>query len=105
MAPKKNGNGKHTSMLSLEKRSDGVAVIRMDVPGESMNTLQQSFGEEFGQMFEELDQSSDVRAVVFTSGKPGSFIAGADVKMLGKVRTAHDARELSRAGQRGMDRL
>ncbi len=100
-----NGNGKHTSALSVERRPDGVAVVRMDVPGETMNTLQQSFGEEFGRVFEELDQSSDVRAIVFTSGKPDSFIAGADVKMLGGVRTAHDARELSRAGQRGMDRL
>ncbi|MEZ4221043.1 MAG: fatty acid oxidation complex subunit alpha FadJ [Polyangiaceae bacterium] len=107
MATMKNdgGNGKQSSTLSVEKRADGVAVVRMDVPGESMNTLQQSFAEEFSRVFEELDQSSDVIAVVFTSGKPDSFIAGADVKMLGAVRTAHDARELSRAGQRGMDRL
>lgn len=101
-----NGNGSATaSVFSVEKRADGVAIIRMDVPGETMNTLQDGFVDDAARVFDEIDRASDVRAVVFTSGKPDSFIAGADVRMLGNVRTAHDARELSRAGQRGLDRI
>jgi len=103
---KSNGNGAGTtSALSIEKRADGVAVVRMDVPGESMNTLQPNFAEEFTKVFEDLDRSSDVKAVVFTSGKPDSFIAGADVRVLKAVKSAADAAEISRTGHRAMARL
>jgi enoyl-CoA hydratase/carnithine racemase len=33
-------------------------------------------------MFREIQGRSDVRAAVLMSGKPGCFIAGADIKML-----------------------
>ncbi|MCC6901220.1 MAG: fatty acid oxidation complex subunit alpha FadJ [Polyangiaceae bacterium] len=99
-----NGSGSRR-VLEIERRLDGVAVVRMDVPGETMNTLQANFSAEFAQVFDELDQSSEVRAVVFTSGKRDSFIAGADVRMIKAVKTAAEAAELSRAGQRAMARV
>ena len=106
MAKRENGNGSgDTRVLSVEQRSDGVAVVRMDVPGESMNTLQQNFAEEFARVFDELDRSSVARAVVFTSGKPDSFIAGADIRMIQAVKSAAQAAELSRIGQRAMSRV
>lgn len=98
-------NGSKQAVLSIEKRSDGVAVVRMDVPGETMNTLQQNFAEEFGSVFEELEKATDVRAVVFTSGKKDSFIAGADIRMIQSVETVDQAAELSRSGQRAMARI
>jgi 3-hydroxyacyl-CoA dehydrogenase/enoyl-CoA hydratase/3-hydroxybutyryl-CoA epimerase len=42
---------------------------------------------------------------VFTSGKPSSFLAGADVSMLEKVTSSDQAAELSRATQRAFSRL
>jgi 3-hydroxyacyl-CoA dehydrogenase / enoyl-CoA hydratase / 3-hydroxybutyryl-CoA epimerase len=105
MANKKNGNGERRETLSVEKRPDGVAVVRMDVPGESMNTLQPNFAAEFARVFNDLAASSDVKGVVFTSGKPDSFIAGADVRMLKSTKTASDAAEMSRAGHEAMAQL
>lgn len=106
MAKRENGNGSgQRKVLDIEKRADGVAVVRMDVPGESMNTLQSNFAEEFANVFDELDAASDVRAVVFTSGKPDSFIAGADIRMIQQVKSAAEAAELSRIGQRAMARV
>lgn len=106
MAKRENGNGSGDKrVLSVEQRPDGVAVVRMDVPGETMNTLQSNFAEEFARTFDELDKSSEVRAVVFTSGKPDSFIAGADVRMIKQVKSAAEAAELSRIGQRAMARV
>lgn len=56
-----NGNGSATaSVFSVEKRADGVAVIRMDVPGETMNTLQDGFVDDAARVFDELDRASDV---------------------------------------------
>ncbi len=105
MEAKNNGNGAARDVLSVETRRDGVAVVRMDVPGETMNTLKESFSQDFARLFDELEKNSDVRAVVFASGKPDSFLAGADVKMIHGVKTAEDAAEISRTAQRAMNRL
>ncbi|HET7545845.1 MAG TPA: fatty acid oxidation complex subunit alpha FadJ [Polyangiaceae bacterium] len=94
-----------SSSLSVELRSDGVGVIRFDVTGEALNTLQSSFAEEFSGVLARLAQESALKALVFTSGKPDSFIAGADIQMLAAVQQAEQAAELSRAGQRALSAL
>ncbi|HEY4156806.1 MAG TPA: fatty acid oxidation complex subunit alpha FadJ [Polyangiaceae bacterium] len=91
--------------LSIEKRADGVAVVRMDVPGEAVNTLQADFASEFTEVFDELARDSALIAVVLTSGKPDGFIAGADIKMLLGAERAEQATELSRNGQRALERV
>jgi 3-hydroxyacyl-CoA dehydrogenase / enoyl-CoA hydratase / 3-hydroxybutyryl-CoA epimerase len=94
-----------SSVLQIEKRADGVAVIRIDVPGEAVNTLQENFAAEFSRAFDEIEADSSVIAVVIASGKPDSFIAGADVKLLKSVRTAEEATTLARTGQRLLERM
>lgn len=91
-------------VFKLERRDDGIAVITIDVPGESQNTLKAKFIEQANALFDELERERP-RGVVFISGKPGSFIAGADIRMLEACRTAAEATELSRAGQRFFDRI
>lgn len=90
--------------LTIEKRDDGVAVITMDLPGESVNTLKTTFAADFTRVFDEVEQDTSVKAVVFTSGKK-DFVVGADVKMLEAASSAREAEEMSRAGQRAMNRL
>ena len=43
------------SAFTLEKREDGVAVLTMDVPGESMNTLKEAFGNEITAMLDDIE--------------------------------------------------
>lgn len=90
--------------FSIEKRPDGVFVIRMDLPGESVNTLKASFAQDFARLFDDLERDVACRAVVFTSGKK-DFIVGADVKMLKKATTTHEAIEMSKTGQRAVNRI
>jgi 3-hydroxyacyl-CoA dehydrogenase/enoyl-CoA hydratase/3-hydroxybutyryl-CoA epimerase len=97
-----NDNGK---TLSFELRPDGVAVITFDVPGESVNTLQASFAEEFESLITKLDGDPSVKAAIIVSGKPDTWIAGANIDMLSACKTAADAEALSRMGQRGYLRL
>lgn len=52
-----------------------------------------------------IEQDEGVKAVVLMSGKPNSFIAGADITMLEKCKTAADAEKLSRDGQIQYERL
>jgi 3-hydroxyacyl-CoA dehydrogenase / enoyl-CoA hydratase / 3-hydroxybutyryl-CoA epimerase len=91
-------------IFTIERRDDEVAVVRMDLPGESMNVLNEDFQPEFAKVLEELERDRTVKGVVLASGKK-DFIAGADIKMLDKVSTAREAAEMARAGQRGMARI
>ncbi|MBN8612015.1 MAG: fatty acid oxidation complex subunit alpha FadJ [Deltaproteobacteria bacterium] len=91
--------------LSIEKRADGVFVIRMDVPGEAVNTLRASFAKDFSEVFASIENDAACKAIVFTSGKKSGFIAGADIAMLEAVKTDTEAAELARTGQKAMDRI
>ena len=91
--------------LSFEIRPDGVAVITFDVPGEPVNTLQASFAEEFESLITKLDGDPSVKAAIIVSGKDDTWIAGANIDMLADCKTAADAEDLSRMGQRGFLRL
>ncbi|MBD1390255.1 fatty acid oxidation complex subunit alpha FadJ [Neiella sp. HB171785] len=78
-----------------------VAVITMDVPGESVNTLKAEFAEQIRAVLQQVrsqmaDQS--VRGVVLISGKTNSFVAGADIAMLDACSTAAEAESLALAG-------
>lgn len=91
--------------LSIEKRGDGVAIVRMDIPGEPMNTLRSDFVQSFTEVFDALEADADVKAIVFTSGKKDSFIAGADISMLESVETAEQGEQMSREGHKAMSRI
>lgn len=93
------------SAFTLEKRDGGVAVLTMDVPGETMNTLKQAFGDEITAMLDEIEQDSSIKGVVLQSGKEGSFVAGADISMLAACTTAEDAEALSKGGQDVFNRI
>ena len=50
--------------LNIEKRDDGVAIVRMDIPGEPMNTLKADFVDTFMDVFGRIERDSDIKAVV-----------------------------------------
>lgn len=87
------------SAFTLEKREDGIAILTMDVPGESMNTLKANFADEITAILDDIEQDTSVKGVVVASGKKDSFVAGADVSMLAKCTSADEAEALSIGGQ------
>ncbi|RUO61556.1 fatty acid oxidation complex subunit alpha FadJ [Pseudidiomarina marina] len=91
--------------FTLELRDDQVAVIHIDVPGESMNTLKASFAEEVAHVLNQLEQQHDLKGVVVISDKPGSFVAGADISMIDACENAADTESLARQGQAMFDRI
>lgn len=94
-----------TAPMRIERRSDGVAVLVIDVPGEPVNTLKETFADDFGRAFDEIEQDRDVKAVVVASGKPTSFVAGADIKLLEGLTSLDQAIALSRTGHKAMERV
>ncbi|MFT5314107.1 MAG: 3-hydroxyacyl-CoA dehydrogenase/enoyl-CoA hydratase/3-hydroxybutyryl-CoA epimerase, partial [Paraglaciecola sp.] len=86
------------SAFTLDVRDDGIAILTMDVQGESMNTLKAEFGDEVAEILDHISANKQIQGVVLTSGKKDSFVAGADVAMLAACKTAEEAQKLSSDG-------
>jgi 3-hydroxyacyl-CoA dehydrogenase / enoyl-CoA hydratase / 3-hydroxybutyryl-CoA epimerase len=78
-----------------------VWTLTFDLPGEKVNKLGTVVLEEFGAVLtrlEELGEKTEIEALILLSGKPGVFIAGADIKMIQSAKNAEEAEKLSRLG-------
>ncbi len=93
------------SAFTLSKQESGIAILTMDVEGDSMNTLKASFGEEIATILDEIENDSAIKGVIVASGKKDSFVAGADVTMLAACESVEDAQTLSSEGQKIFDRM
>jgi 3-hydroxyacyl-CoA dehydrogenase/enoyl-CoA hydratase/3-hydroxybutyryl-CoA epimerase/3-hydroxyacyl-CoA dehydrogenase/enoyl-CoA hydratase/3-hydroxybutyryl-CoA epimerase/enoyl-CoA isomerase len=87
--------------LRLDVRDDGVAVLIFDLPNSRANTLGQPVLAELEEIVAELAKRTELRGLVLRSGKPGMFIAGADLRELGSLRP--DQAFNRAAGKRGLD--
>ncbi|KAJ8926696.1 hypothetical protein NQ314_020912 [Rhamnusium bicolor] len=54
---------------------------------------------EFKNLLPQIDSNPQIQACVLISGKPGCFIAGADISMLESMKTVEKTSELSKEGQ------
>lgn len=70
-----------------------------------MNSLNREVMEEFEAIFREIQASPQIQAAVLVSGKPGCFVAGADINMLAAMKTAEEVTQISRDAQRLMNEL
>ena len=91
--------------LHLEHRDDDVAVLCIDDPEDSVNTLKRELAREFEEIFDGLETNLRAKILVVTSGKPASFIVGADLEMLQRAASAAQASALAELSQRIQQRL
>lgn len=91
--------------FTLTRQDNGVALLSMDVPNESMNTLKQSFIDDIAGMLDDIEADKSIKGVVVCSGKPTSFVAGADISMLAQCKTQQDAQAIAAGGQAIFDRI
>lgn len=93
------------STFTTTINDDNIAIISIDVVGEKMNTLRAEFGEEMTTLLNDLEKNNALSGIVFISGKPDNFIAGADITMLDSCETADDVLTISTMGQQIFDRI
>ena len=91
--------------LRIETGADGVALVLFDVKGEAVNTLRESLQRDFDEAFGKLAEDPAVKAIVLASAKPDSFVVGADVAMLARLKTVAEATAMARGGQQAMQKL
>lgn len=74
--------------LQFEELEGKIGLITFDVPGRSVNTFSQAVLGELSELLNQLESRSDLRGLLLRSGKPGQFIAGADLRELGALAFA-----------------
>lgn len=78
---------------------DGVGVLKFDSPGSKVNSLGEETSAELQEAFHQFMNDPSAKSAVLMSGKPGCFIAGADINMLANCKTAEEATALSKGCQ------
>ena len=66
--------------LSLSFPEADIALITFDTPNKGANVLSQSVMAELDAHLTQLEKRNDLAGLIITSGKPGMFIAGADLR-------------------------
>jgi 3-hydroxyacyl-CoA dehydrogenase / enoyl-CoA hydratase / 3-hydroxybutyryl-CoA epimerase / enoyl-CoA isomerase len=83
----------------LEISDGNIALLTLDQPGSRANTLGQAVLRELAVRVKELAARTELTGLILCSGKPGMFIAGADLKELAGARPDADtARAMVRGG-------
>ena len=89
----------------LKMRLDHVGIITIDVPDEKMNTLKAEFAGQITAIIAEARRDPKLAGLVLISGKPDNFIAGADISMIDRCKSAQEAEALAKQGQEVMAAL
>ncbi len=87
-------------VLRLDVIDGQIALVTIDQPGSRANVLSQAVQSEFEALLTELRARSDLQGLILRSGKPGMFIAGADLKEMGGL--AGDDEQKRRVVRRGL---
>ena len=84
---------------------NGIATVTFDMPGEPVNKLSATVKIEFEALLIRLRDDAAIRAAVLISGKPDTFIAGADIEEFTALTTRAAAERLSFEGQELVSRI
>ena len=98
-------NTKNGSAWTLEVSESGIGWLTLDVIGETQNTLKAEFADEFDAIFEQIEKSDQIKAIVMISGKENGFIAGADISMLQNLKTEESVVELAKTGHQIFNKM
>ncbi|PLX81874.1 MAG: crotonase [Desulfuromonas sp.] len=95
---------KQAEQWKLEQDDSRIAWLTLDRTESSANTLGRQVLEELDQKLAEIEEMRP-KAVVIRSGKPGGFIAGADIKEFTEITDRDQAETVIRRSQQIFSRL
>lgn len=82
-----------------EQSVGGIMRVTINREDRPVNSLSRKSLEELADLVTQISHDSSIKGVLFISGKPGNFIAGADVNELKDLQTQDAARDISLFGQ------
>jgi 3-hydroxyacyl-CoA dehydrogenase/enoyl-CoA hydratase/3-hydroxybutyryl-CoA epimerase len=85
--------------------NQGVTTVSLDVPGRPMNVLTTEVLAELEQIVHDLENTNNVKLVLFQSEKESGFLSGADVESLQSFCSGAEAVRAIEAGQTLFQRI
>ncbi|MEA3471439.1 MAG: enoyl-CoA hydratase-related protein, partial [Thermodesulfobacteriota bacterium] len=79
-------------IFKLEK-DDDIGIVTFDMVGDAMNTWTDKAIMEFNELVGLLEKDGSLSGVIFISGKPNNFFAGANLKMIAEIESEEEARK------------
>ena len=76
---------------------DRIAVVTID--HRPVNALNRQTLQELGQVLDGIGADSAVKVIIITGGGSLAFVAGADIKEVGQLKSPQDAQEMAALGQ------
>src|SRR6266851_35732 len=101
MRPSASETGKSPSALRLEILDGSIGLLTFDLPNSRANTLGQTVLAELETLIRQLASRTDLKGLILRSGKPGMFIAGADLRELGSAGA--EPKQIRAIVRRGLD--
>jgi 3-hydroxyacyl-CoA dehydrogenase/enoyl-CoA hydratase/3-hydroxybutyryl-CoA epimerase len=89
----------------IEDRPGGIVHLVMDDPARKLNVLDEGALASLEESLTALEARTGLAGIVLRSGKPGSFIAGADVDAIGSITDPDVVHRLVRRGHAAFSRL
>ena len=93
-----------STSFKLEMTDEDIAVITMDIPDESQNTLRAEFATEINALLDDLE-SKKLSGIIITSGKKDSFIVCADINMIKSLQSKEEILAVTSAGYDVFNRI
>jgi 3-hydroxyacyl-CoA dehydrogenase / enoyl-CoA hydratase / 3-hydroxybutyryl-CoA epimerase len=72
----------NTETIKFEIDADGIALLSIDVPQQTMNVIVPQFAVDLATLVEKIISDDKIIGAVITSAKPTAFMAGADLKSI-----------------------
>jgi 3-hydroxyacyl-CoA dehydrogenase / enoyl-CoA hydratase / 3-hydroxybutyryl-CoA epimerase len=79
----------NTETIKVEIDADGIALLSIDVPNQTMNVMTPQFIADLATLVEQIAADSKIIGAVITSGKSTAFMAGADLKGIDELAGGH----------------
>ena len=94
-----------SSGLTPQWKEGGILHLVFDRPGEKLNLLTPELMSELDRRLDEVRGHAELRGILVTSAKPGSFIAGMDLERIAEVSDSQQAAAAARFGQAVFQKL
>lgn len=90
--------------VKFELDSDGIVTLTLDMPGRSMNVLNDELSAPLADAIARIEADTSIKGVIVTSGKK-EFLAGADIEKVFAMTNAEEAYALAERFKRLLRKL
>src|SRR5947207_1424978 len=87
------------------EQKENIAWLYLDKKNSAVNTIDKSVLVELASLLTDIEKDKAIHGLIITSGKPNSFIVGADIQTISFLTNEKEVFDFIRQGQQVFDQL